>query len=307
MVETTATATIQGMENGIESRYTLGRTIAYGRTAKVKIAVKDGVQYALKIFRVTAPTAARIFQFLKQEINFGKELDNPYIVKYHECCEDAMYTSKRGRTERCAYVVEDYIEGYQLFNYVAHTGAFSEPMCRFFFKQILAAVNHIHSKNHSHRDLKLDNILYDIPQNQIKVVDFGCSAPLSGRDGSGQNTTVIGDYRYMPPEMIAGLPYQGHVYDLFSIGVGLFFLRAGVFPFNMATAQDNAYKLLVNNRADLFWQLHQSFQEDGYYSDEFKDLLSCMFNPEPSMRLQLADILFHSWLNAGPVATEEEV
>ena len=41
MVETTAT--IHGMENEIESRYTLGRTIAYGKTAKVKIAVKDGV------------------------------------------------------------------------------------------------------------------------------------------------------------------------------------------------------------------------------------------------------------------------
>ena len=97
----------------------------------------------------------------------------------------------------------------------------------------------------------------------------------------------------MPPEMIAGLPYQGHVYDLFSIGVGLFCMRAGQFPFNMAYAQDNAYKLLVNNRPDLFWQYHQSFQEDGYYSEEFKDLLSCMFNPDPSMRLQLADILFH--------------
>ena len=54
------------------------------------------------------------------------------------------------------------ILGGELFDYVANSGAFSEPVCRYFFKQILLGIYHVHSQGYSHRDLKPENILLDV-------------------------------------------------------------------------------------------------------------------------------------------------
>ena len=48
-----------------------------------------------------------------------------------------------------------------------------EPQCKLIFKQIVEALKYMHSKKKAHRDLKLDNILFD--GETIKIIDFGFS------------------------------------------------------------------------------------------------------------------------------------
>ena len=74
--------------------------------------------------------------------------------------------------------------GGELLDYILNTGAFSEPICRYYFKQILTGLNYLHSKGYAHRDLKPENIMLD-SNFDVKIVDFGFSIPLNGRDGSG--------------------------------------------------------------------------------------------------------------------------
>ena len=64
--------------------YTLGRTIAYGRASKVKLAVKNNKEYAIKIFAYTDATAEAINRIFENEINIATQFDNQYIVGYHE-------------------------------------------------------------------------------------------------------------------------------------------------------------------------------------------------------------------------------
>ena len=55
------TATLDG--------YTLGRTLGEGFSSKVKIGVKDGIEYALKIFKFDEPQfVERSIQLLKKEV-----------------------------------------------------------------------------------------------------------------------------------------------------------------------------------------------------------------------------------------------
>ena len=69
---------------------------------------------------------------------------------------------KDGQVVPVAFLAMESINGGELFDYVAHTGAFSEPVCRYFFKQMLMGLHHVHSNGYSHRDLKPENILLDV-------------------------------------------------------------------------------------------------------------------------------------------------
>ena len=144
------------------------------------------------------------------------------------------------------------VSGGELFDYVANTGPFQEPVCKYYFKQILQGVHYIHSKGFAHRDLKVENILLDCNYD-IKIVDFGFACPLEGRDGTGTNRTRVGTLGYMAPEIMAKKPYQGQDADLFALGVILFILYSGHPPFTLANEEDSHYKFLAENRSDLFW------------------------------------------------------
>lgn len=230
------------------------------------------------------------------------------MVKYFEFKEHAIWHKSHGRQVEVAYIAQEMVPGGELFDYVANSGPFSEPICKYYFKQMLQGVHYIHSKGFSHRDLKPENILLD-KLFDVKLVDFGFACPLEGRDGSGTNRSVIGTPGYMAPEILLRQPYQGQVVDLFALGVILFILYSGHPPFSSATDQDNFYKLLATNRSDLFWKAHSnpSRKPDGFYSEEFKDLITCMLQFHPHQRLCIADIIGHPWLASGNVATSEEV
>lgn len=258
--------------------FTLGRTLGSGFSAKVKVGIdSEGNEYALKIFNLNDPNfSKRAFKLLKEEVAATTQLKHENVVCYHEFNENSNIT-KNGRTKNVAYIVQEMISGGELFDYIANSGAFSEEVCRFYFKQMLMGIHYIHSHGFSHRDLKPENILLDKNYN-IKIVDFGFACPLEGRDGSGINHSRVGTLGYMAPEIISRQPYQGQVVDLFALATILFIMRAGNPPFIQASEDDSYYQLLASNRTDLFWRAHlQSSNKDAdYFSEEFKDLISSM-------------------------------
>lgn len=228
------------------------------------------------------------------------------MVRYHDFKEDATLNKASGGAKNVAYIVQEMITGGELFDYIANTGAFTEEVCKYYFKQMLQGIHYIHSRGFSHRDLKPENILLDKDYN-VKIVDFGFACPLEGRDGSGINRSQIGTPGYMAPEIINKQPYQGQVVDLFALGVILFIMRSGHPPFSQASEEDRYYQLLATNRSDLFWKAHSNSQGkgQGYYTEEFKDLITCMLQFHPHQRLCIADLVGHPWLISGDTASTE--
>jgi serine/threonine protein kinase len=94
----------------------------------------------------------------------------------HDFKESAVQVKSDGRKAEIAYMVLEFITGGELFDFVA-LGAFQEPVCRFYFKQMLQLLHYVHSKGTAHRDLKPENILLDDKFN-VKVADFGFAAPI---------------------------------------------------------------------------------------------------------------------------------
>ena len=164
----------------------------------------------------------------------------------------------------------------------------------------------MHKSGISHRDLKPENIVLD-HEGDAKIVDFGFAAPLVGRDGSGFNRTFKGTMAYMAPEIIERKPYQGEAVDLFALGCILFVMRSGAMPFDkMARGEDSIYRFFMMNRIDKYWQTHTQDKEEGYFSDDFKDLITSMLHYHPQHRPMIADIIGHPWLQ-GETATPEQI
>jgi len=111
----------------------------------------------------------------------------------------------------------------------------------------------------------------------------------------------------MAPEILEGCSYKGDVVDLFAAGIILFFLYAGRRPFGCASQdEDDYYHYLVNN-VSKFWNDHSDYYENpGFFSDDFKDLITHMLSVNPNQRLSMAEIIDHPWV-AGPTATKEDV
>ena len=85
-------------------------------------------------------------------------------------------------------------------------------------------------KGVAHRDIKLENILLDSDLN-VKVADFGFAAY---KNIHALNTRR-GTKTYMAPEIREGKIYNGKKVDTFSLGVVIFTLVQGNFPFLKAT------------------------------------------------------------------------
>lgn len=93
---------------------------------------------------------------------------------------------------------------------------------------------------------------------------------------------------------------------MFALGVILFILYSGHPPFEKASDDDTYYKLIATNRSDLFWRGHSSRKASGFYSEEFKDLITNMLQLHPHQRLSIADIIGHQWMK-GEISSQQEI
>ena len=97
---------------------------------------------------------------------------------------------------------------------------------------------------------------------------------------------------FMAPEIKEGRPYDGREADIFSVGVIIFIIVLGIFPFQEARKEEYFYKLLVNGNFPKYWN-----KVGGEtLSNEFKDLIQSMFSFKGSDRPKMEDLINHPWM-----------
>jgi len=77
-----------------------------------------------------------------------------------------------GRSREVYYLALELAKGGELFDYISQTGEFSEDVARYFFHQLIDALDYMNKKGISHRDLKPENILMS-EVFDLKLADFG--------------------------------------------------------------------------------------------------------------------------------------
>lgn len=169
----------------------------------------------------------------------------------------------------------------------------SEKSIKAWFKLILKGVRHIHQNNIIHRDLKLENIIVkiknenldDMEIEEIRIVDFGC-----GITSDKKIKGFMGTPQYMPPEALKKSPYNDK-FDMWSLGIILYFACTLTFPFG----GDNINDLFQNIKICSI-NLHNKKFEN--YSNELIDFLSLLLDKQPETRISSADALNHPWFDS---------
>jgi|TARA_B110000285_G_scaffold183275_1_gene207374 5'-AMP-activated protein kinase, catalytic alpha subunit len=180
------------------------------------------------------------------------------------------------------YLIMEYCSGGELFQHIVKNRRLKEEEAAKMYQQIISGIEYIHKLGIVHRDLKPENLLLD-HNNCIKIVDFG----LSNLYKQGERLkTACGSPCYAAPEMIKGERYLGLGADIWSSGVILYAMVCGYLPFEDQNTKKLYQKIL---KAD--------YKLPSFLSEEAKDLINSILNPDPTQRFTIKDIRNHPWYN----------
>jgi len=164
---------------------------AYGKVFKCKNKNKPGEEYAVKW----------IFAGDKEQL-VNEIAAHQHLGKHRYICELIASYDREGVTDK--YVVMELVKGGMLSDHLEKNGGQSEEWCKIIFKQVLEALQHVHSKKILHRDLKCSNILLkndDPTHPNIKLIDFGASKWCKDEPFTGKK--FIGTLQSVAPEVIS--------------------------------------------------------------------------------------------------------
>jgi serine/threonine protein kinase/Tfp pilus assembly protein PilF len=224
----------------VERKYKILEEIGSGGMGVVYLA--EQIQpmqrrVALKIIKLGMDTEQVVARF-ESERQALAVMDHPNIAKVF----DAGSTPS-GRP----YFVMELVRGVPITDYCdQHRLATAERLA--LFVPICQAVQHAHQKGVIHRDLKPTNILVIVQgDNPVpKIIDFGIAKAtghrLAQRTLFTEQGQLIGTPEYMSPEQaeMSALDVDTRT-DIYSLGVMLYELLAGVLPFDSRALRSAAF------------------------------------------------------------------
>eukprot|EP00890_Picochlorum_soloecismus_P002510 jgi/Picsp_1/325/NSC_00324-R1_snf1-like protein kinase len=241
-------------------------------------------KFALKFIERGPQSVSR---YVHREIVNHMKLRHPHVISLREVF----------LTQRHLVLVMEYAPGGDLFSLVQTQKGLSEDDARWFFQQIVIAIDYCHKLGVCSRDIKLENTLLDCsPRPLVKLCDFGFSKDSNYHSAPASR---VGTPAYLAPEVIEGEKYDGTMADIWSLGVLLYVMLCGKYPFRRK--EDDKMKATARMEALLnrIKAVEYTFPPHLELSDAAKDLVQRMLVGDPKRRATLGDIMEHPWFRKG--------
>ena len=225
-----------GVEKPMLGRYQVEKELGKGAMGVVYLG-KDP-----KIGRVVAiKTLALSHEFEGEELDdarerFFREAETAGRLQH----QNIVTIFDAGEEHDLAYIAMEFLKGKDLADVTKSGHLLPITQVLSIVARVAEALAYAHKQNVVHRDIKPANIMYDADTDSVKVTDFGIARIT---DSSKTKTgLVLGTPSFMSPEQIAGKKVDGRS-DLYSLGVMLFQMLAGVLPFRGDSMAELMYKI----------------------------------------------------------------
>ena len=278
----------------------------------IAVRRKDtGDMFAMKTVALDM-VGAHNFDELRKEIDVQKKMDHPNIAKILEYFEDPKHGVMHIVMELCA-------GGSLVSRMKDHRHGYSERSAATLMERLLSAVTYCHHHGIVHRDIKLDNIMYesDSEESELKLIDFGFATEVRGsplsrslspshalshrfthrhapraqvKRGSESMFDQLGTPSYMAPELWSdrGPAYDSSV-DVWAVGVVTYMLLCGRRPWDHPN-RDEKRRMIRHDKLQ--------FPSPAWdkISSEAKDFCESLLQKRPADRLSAADAVKHPWI-----------
>ncbi len=257
--------------------YTLLENIGSGSTAEVWLVEnKDGQQKAMKIYSPSNKLSEFDKKILKKEFDFAKNLSHRNILPLE----------KYGEFKGVPYIIMPMAASslmgelhWRMSKYNDQLPYFSENQLVTILYEVSNALDYLKPKKIIHKDLKPDNVLILVENDEERLVlmDFNISKSLKQKILSqtrslSENTTGMTP-AYAAPEFLLGNEHQKS--DIFSLGITLYELATGNIPTSSPT--HGPAEILINGGELPILDIEN-------FSEGFKTLIKLCLNVDPENR-----------------------
>jgi serine/threonine-protein kinase len=240
-------------------------------------AEKGAHAYTIKIFLKRKPRESLLKEFIKEYeiLNFL-----PPHRNVRKVIDASVY-------DDIPYILFEHIDGVSMSDVVDEVSLETKYSIA---HQLMTAMDHLHRHQILHGDIHSSNFLID-PENNLHLIDLGMGY-FEHERGIGHG----GVPRYMPPERMPddSLDFSekkgDYVSEIFQIGVCLYFLFSGEYPFNGLLLRDLASSI----KHDAPPRLIKTPLEEKI-PQTIADIISKSMEKDPSRRYQRVADLLQAW------------
>lgn len=261
---------------------------SYGKVVLYRSTL-DGQYYAIKAFHKShllrlrvAPSETAMSDVLR-EVMIMKTLEHPNIVNLIEVIDDPEFDD--------FYMVLEYVDGKWAYDDSGPPGALGEITARKYLRDVVAGLMYLHAHNVIHGDIKPDNLLVT-STGRVKIGDFSVSQVF--KDDDDQLRRSPGTPVFTAPECCLGITYSGRSADTWAVGVTLYCMILGQYPFLGDTLQDT-YDKIVHNPLII---------PEGL-NPRLRDLIEGLLCKDPNQRMTLKAVAEHPWITGEDGAISE--
>uniref|UniRef100_A0AAF5Q1C2 Uncharacterized protein n=4 Tax=Wuchereria bancrofti TaxID=6293 RepID=A0AAF5Q1C2_WUCBA len=260
--------------------YTIARVVYKGKFAYVKEIIRksDKKQYAAKCFIRELTQAKNEWENIEREINVMRCIRHRNIVAYHGAV----------KLNNQLIMIMQWLNGPHLLDYIIRLGYISEALIQRFCKDLLLALEYLHSFQIAHLAIRPENLLMHISNIvRLVVIDFGSSRYCNEK-------VVVWNYGaidFASPEQISHHEVTTKS-DMWSFGIVLYTLITGRIPFD-----DEYYEVI---RLKILSNISTIDERKIYriYSQPIIELLKSVIVKDAGARLSATECLKSEWMQS---------
>src|SRR5881398_2511943 len=281
------------LQKALGKQFTVGDLLGEGGFAAV-FRVRDHAQnrdVAVKVLDLGLTPSPGLAERFVREGRTSGQLEHPHIVPIYKV---------GGYKNEVLYIVMRCVDGPSVRQLLERDQRLSVVDATRIARQVADALGYAHGRGIVHRDVKPDNVLLDA-SGHVLVTDFGIAK--AAQEASASQLTkegmVVGTPHYMSPEQATGEQVDARS-DIYSLGVVLYQMLAGVPPFDGESAQSVLMKQATATPVPI--QQHRSEVPAALAA-----VIERMLAKDPADRYQTAEELSRALVDALPTAAQDSV